>query len=124
MGKPGNTGIDRIIRATRFSSQGLAYAWREEAAFRQEVLLTVALIPAAFWLGRNPTEIAFLIASCLLVLVIELVNSAIEAVVDRFGEEQHVLAGAAKDLGSAAVLISLIFLGVVWVAVIYDRFYT
>ena len=124
MGKPGYTGIRRIIRAARFSLQGLAYAWREEAAFRQEVLLAVVLIPSAFWLGRNPTEIAFLIGSCLLVLVIELVNSAIEAVVDRFGEDQHVLAGAAKDLASAAVMISLIFLGVVWVAVIYERIYT
>lgn len=122
MGKPGNTGIGRIIRAARFSSQGLAYAWHQEAAFRQEVVLAAVLLPAAFWLGRSPTEIAFLIASSLLVLVIELINSAIEAVVDRIGDEQHVLAGAAKDLGSAAVLISLVFLAVVWIAVAYDRF--
>ena len=123
MGKPGNTGVRRIIRAARFSSQGLAYAWQQEAAFRQEVLLVVVLIPAAFWLARSPTEIALLIASCLLVLVIELINSAIEAIVDRIGEEHHVLAGAAKDMGSAAVLISLVFLAVVWIAVIFDRFY-
>lgn len=122
MGKPGNAGVGRIIRAARFSSQGLAYAWRHEAAFRQEVVLAATLIPAAFWLGRSPTEIAFLIASCLLVLVIELVNSAIEAVVDRYGDEQHILAGAAKDLGSAAVLISLVFLAVVWIAAAYERF--
>jgi len=122
LGKPGATGIARIIRAARFSSQGLSYAWRQEAAFRQEVLLALVLAPAAFWLGRSPTEIAFLIASCLLVLVVELLNSAIEAVVDRIGEEQHHLAGAAKDLGSAAVLVSLVFLAVVWSAVAYDRF--
>jgi len=85
-------------------------------------VLAAVLLPAAFWLGRSPTEIAFLIASSLLVLVIELINSAIEAVVDRIGDEQHVLAGAAKDLGSAAVLISLVFLAVVWIAVAYDRF--
>ena len=85
-------------------------------------MLAAVLLPAAFWLGRSPTEIAFLIASSLLVLVIELINSAIEAVVDRIGDEQHVLAGAAKDLGSAAVLISLVFLAVVWIAVAYDRF--
>ena len=122
MGKPGTTGIGRIIRATRFSSQGLAYAWQQEAAFRQEVLLGIVLVPAAFWLGRGPTEIAFLIASYLLVLAVELINSAIEAVVDRISEEQHVLAGAAKDLGSAAVLVSLVFLAVIWIAVVYDRF--
>jgi diacylglycerol kinase (ATP) len=122
LGKPGNTGIRRIIRAAGFSSQGLAYAWQQEAAFRQEVSLIAVLIPAAFWLGRSPTEIAFLIASCLLVMIVELINSAIEAVVDRIGSEQHTLAGAAKDLGSAAVLISLVLLAVVWIAVIYDRF--
>ena len=111
------------MRAARFSSQGLAYAWQHEAAFRQEVVLALVLLPTAFWLARSPTEIAFLIASCLLVLIVELVNSAIEAIVDRIGEKQHVLAGAAKDMGSAAVLISLVFLAVVWIAVIYDRFY-
>jgi diacylglycerol kinase (ATP) len=115
--------LKRIFRAARFSSQGLAYAWQQEAAFRQEALLAAILVPAAFWLGRSPTEIAFLIASCLLVLIVELVNSAIEAIVDRIGAEQHVLAGAAKDLGSAAVFVSLVFLAVVWIAVIYDRFY-
>ena len=122
MGKRGYTGINRIIRAARFSSQGLAYAWTQEAAFRQEVLLTVVLVPAAFWLGRTATEVALLIASCFLVLIVELINSAIEAVVDRIGDEHHVLAGSAKDMGSAAVLISLVVVGMLWIAVVYDRF--
>ena len=122
MGKPGNTGIRRIFRAARFSSQGLASAWKHEAAFRQEVLLVLILIPSAFWLGQTIMEIALLIACCLLVLIVELLNSAIEAVVDRIGNEHHELAGRAKDMGSAAVFVSLVFLAVVWLAVIGDRF--
>ena len=122
MGKPGNTGIRRIIRATGFSAQGLAYAYRNEAAFRQEVALTAVLTPLAFWLGRTAMEVAMLIGVCLVMLIVELVNSAIEAVVDRHGEERHELSGAAKDLGSAAVFVVLCLVAIVWLAVAYDRF--
>ena len=107
MSKPGSTGIRRLIRATVFSAQGLAYALKNEAAFRQEIALTVVLTPAAFWLGRTPLEIALLIGVCLIMLIVELLNSAIEAAIDRLGDEQHELSGAAKDLGSAAVFVSL-----------------
>ena len=122
MGKPGNTGIRRILRATIFSAQGLAYAFKNEAAFRQEVALTAVLIPAAFWLGRTPLEIALLIGVCLIMLIVELLNSAIEAAIDRLGEERHELSGAAKDLGSAAVFVVLCLVALVWLAVAYDRF--
>lgn len=122
MGKPGNTGVRRIARATVYSVQGFAHAWHYEAAFRQEIALTALLIPAAFWLGRTVLETSLLIASCLVVLIVELLNSAVEAVVDRFGDELHVYSGRAKDLGSAAVFLSLVFLAVVWFAVAWSRF--
>lgn len=122
MSKPGSTGIRRLIRATVFSAQGLAYALKNEAAFRQEIALTVVLTPAAFWLGRTPLEIALLIGVCLIMLIVELLNSAIEAAIDRLGDEQHELSGAAKDLGSAAVFVSLCLIALVWATVAYDRF--
>lgn len=121
MGKPGNTGIRRIARATVYSIQGLAHAWRFEAAFRQELALSALLVPLAFWLGRTVLETSLLIASCILVLIVELLNSAVEAVVDRFGDELHVYSGRAKDLGSAAVLLSLVLLAVVWLGVACGR---
>lgn len=123
MGKPGNTGIRRIIRAAVFSSQGLAYALKNEAAFRQEVALTLVLIPVAFWLGRSPFEIALLIGVCFIMLIVELLNSAVEAAIDRHGDERHELSGAAKDLGSAAVFFSLCLVALVWATVAYDRFF-
>ena len=122
VGKPGNTGIRRIVRATKFSAQGLAHAWRYEAAFRQEAALTLVLLPAAFWIGRTAVEIALLIGSCLLVLVVELLNSAIESAIDRFGDEQHELSGRAKDLGSAAVFVSLVIVAVTWATIAWHRF--
>ncbi len=122
MGKPGNTGIRRIFRATRFSAQGFAHAWRHEAAFRQELALAVVLTPAAFWLGQTVLERAMLIGVLLLVLIVELLNSAIEAAIDRHGDEQHELSGRAKDLGSAAVFVVLVLVGVVWGAVAWQRF--
>ena len=123
MGKPGNTGIRRIVRAAVYSTQGLLHAWRYEAAFRQELALTLVLTPTAFWLGRTPLEIAALVGVCLLVLVVELLNTAVEVAIDRHGEEEHELSGAAKDLGSAAVLVSLVLVAIAWAAVVYDRFY-
>jgi len=103
---------------------GLRQAWRHEAAFRQEAALTVILIPAGFWLGRTAIERSLLIGSCFMVLIVELLNSAIEAVVDRHGDEHHELSGRAKDLGSAAVFISLVVVLIVWSAVAYQRFAT
>jgi diacylglycerol kinase (ATP) len=122
MGKPGNTGLRRIINATFYSMAGFRAAWRDEAAFRQELLLCVVLIPAAFWLGRTAVERSLLIGSCLIVLVVELLNSAIENVVDRFGEERHRLAGQAKDMGSAAVFTGLVLTLVVWSLIAWQRF--
>ena len=114
-------GVDRIVRAARASWLGLAGAYREEAAFRQELALAVVVIPLGLWLGHTGVERALLVAPMLLVLVVELLNSAIEATVDRIGLERHVLAGLAKDIGSAAVLMSLILLGVVWLLVLFGR---
>jgi len=122
MGKPGNTGIRRILRATKFSVQGMVQAWRHEAAFRQEIALTVVLTPIAFWLGQTAVERALLIGVCLIVIIVELINSAIEAAIDRHGSEQHELSGRAKDLGSAAVFVSLVLVLLVWSAVAYQRF--
>ena len=123
MGKlAGNTGLRRIVNATFFSFAGLRAAWREEAAFRQEVLLCIVLVPTGVWLGQTAVERALLIGSCLLVLVVELLNSGIEAVVDRIGTEHHRLSGQAKDLGSAAVLMSLLLVLVIWALIAWQRF--
>jgi len=124
MAKPGNTGMRRILLATKYSAQGLRSAWKHEAAFRQEIVLLVILVPIAFWLGETVLLQALLIGVCLLVLIVELFNSAIEAAIDRHGEEQHELSGRAKDIGSAAVMISLIIVLLTWGAVICDRFFT
>jgi len=99
--------------------KGLSGAFRNEAAFRQELALSVLVIPLGLWLGRNGLERAMLIAPMFLVLVVELVNSAIEATVDRIGLERHELSGLAKDIGSAAVLMSLLLLAVVWILVLW-----
>ena len=122
MAKPGNTGIRRIIRATRFSAQGFGHAWQHEAAFRQEIGLTVVLMPLAIWLGRTGFERFMLIICCVFVLIVELLNSAIEAAIDRFGEEHHELSGRAKDLGSAAVFLSLVVVAATWGTVAFLRF--
>ena len=98
------TGMRRILRAFGYSLQGFRQTWREEAAFRQETLLAVAIIPLGAYLGRTGVERTLLIAPMLLILIVELLNSAIEAVVDRSGTERHPLAGMAKDMGSAAVM--------------------
>ena len=116
--KPGRTGLARILYAAKYSWLGLAAAFRHEAAFRQELLALVMLVPVALWLGKSAVEYALLIGSLLLVLVVELINSAIEAVVDRFGGELHELSGRAKDMGSAAVLVSILLCGLVWALVL------
>ena len=120
--KPGRTGISRIIHAAGYSWQGISAALRHESAFRQELLLCVVLIPIAFWLGRSPLEYIVLVGSLMLVLIVELLNSGIEAIVDRVGHEVHELSGRAKDMGSAAVLISLLLVALTWGLIIFDRF--
>src|SRR5688572_31079868 len=113
------TGFTRLFRAMGVSVKGLAGAFREEAAFRQELALAVLVIPLGLWLGRNGLERAMLIAPMFLVLVVELINSAIEATIDRIGLGRHTLSGLAKDIGSAAVLLSLMLLAVVWLLVLW-----
>lgn len=115
------TGLTRIVRAFGYSVQGFRYAWREEAAFRQEFCLAVAVIPAGFYLGRSGIERALLVWPMLQILVVELLNSAVEAVVDRSGLDRHPLAGMAKDMGSAAVLLSFALLGTVWLLILSDH---
>lgn len=115
-------GLRRIVNALRYSLQGLHAAIKYEAAFRQELVLAILLIPAAFFLGRTTDEVFILIASVILVLVVELLNSAIEAVADALSVETHTLLGRAKDLGSAAVMLMLLFTIAVWVGVAISRF--
>ena len=114
-------GLTRVLRAVVSSVNGLAGAFREEAAFRQELGLAALVIPLGLWLGHGGVERALLIAPMLLILIVELLNSAIEATVDRIGLERHVLAGLAKDIGSAAVFVSFALLLLVWLLVLLGR---
>jgi diacylglycerol kinase (ATP) len=114
-------GLTRLLRAFGSSAKGLAGAFRDEAAFRQELAFVACVIPLALWLGHNGVERALLIGPALLILVVELLNSAIEATVDRIGLERHALAGLAKDIGSAAVLTSFVLLIAVWLLVLLGR---
>lgn len=122
MAKSDATGLRRVIRAAGYSSLGLRAAWQHESAFRQEVAFAVLLLPAALWLGETPLAIALLIAALLQVLIVELLNSAVEAVVDRVGPEHHALAGRAKDMASAAVALSIALLVLVWGGYAWQRF--
>jgi diacylglycerol kinase (ATP) len=115
------TGMRRVFRAFGYSYQGFRHAWREEAAFRQESVLAALLIPLGLYLGHSGVERALLVSPVIIILVIEILNSAVEAVVDRSGTERHPLAGMAKDMGSAAVLLSFILLGTVWLLVLSDH---
>lgn len=114
-------GLSRLLGAFGNTWMGLAGCWREEAAFRQECLLALVEIPAALWLGRSGVERALLVGPMLLILVVELLNSAIEVAIDRIGTERHALSGLAKDLGSAAVFVSFVLLGAVWALLLFDR---
>ncbi len=109
----------RLIKAAGYSWQGFRAAWKNEPAFKQEAVGCLILIPLGVWLGDNGTERALLIFSVLLVPLVELLNSAIESVVDRHGAEHHPLSGRAKDMGSASVLMALIILLVVWASVLF-----
>lgn len=114
-------GVTRLMRAFGYSFQGFGHAWREEAAFRQEVVLSLLMIPAGLYLGHTGVERALLVSPMLLILVVEILNSAVEAVVDRSGTDRHPLAGMAKDMGSAAVMLSFVLLGTVWLLVLSDH---
>ena len=121
MPKPGYTGWQRVIKASEYSAKGLVSAWRHESAFRQECTIGLILLPCAFLLGETLTQTALLIGVCLVVLITELLNSAVEAAVDRMGEEFHDLAGRAKDMGSAAVSLSILLVWVTWGLVVIER---
>ena len=120
--KPGHTGWRHLIHSTRYSLKGLRAAFRHESAFRQELALCLVLVPLAWWIGDTPVEWILLVGSCFMVLIVELLNSAIESVVDRIGPERHVLSGRAKDIGSAAVMMALLTAGLTWGLIAWDRF--
>jgi diacylglycerol kinase (ATP) len=115
------SGFSRVWHAAGFSISGLRAGW-SETAFRQEALAAIVLLPSAFWLGRGWTETALLAGSVLIVMAVELLNTAIEACIDRIGPEWHELSKRAKDMGSAAVLLALLLCGGIWLAALYQRF--
>ena len=115
-------GPARMVMASQWSLQGLRAAWLHESSFRLEVYLFLLLGPLGWWLGQGGVERALLIGSCLLVLAMELMNSAMEAVIERFGAEQHELAGRAKDMGSAAVFVLMLNVVLVWALVLGPRY--
>ncbi|EKY3233470.1 diacylglycerol kinase [Cronobacter malonaticus] len=115
------TGLTRIINAAGYSWKGLRAAWKNEAAFRQEGVAVIAAILIACWLDVDPVSRVLLIGSVTLVMIVEILNSAIEAVVDRIGPEFHELSGRAKDMGSAAVLLSIILALIVWVTLLWQH---
>ncbi len=116
----GKQGLTRLFNALGYSRDGLSAAWKNEAAFREEVLLAAIALPLAVVLGKNGVERALLIGSILLILIVEILNSAVEAVVDKASPEKHELAKRAKDMGSAAVLLSLITAAAIWASVLLD----
>ncbi|MFM7397200.1 MAG: diacylglycerol kinase [Gammaproteobacteria bacterium] len=119
--RPKPTGLVRLVNAFGNTWKGYVGAFREEAAFRQELALCVVLFPLGLWLGENGIERALLVGPIFIILIVELLNSGIEATVDRIGLERHQLSGLAKDLGSAAVFTSFAMLAVVWALVLLDR---
>jgi diacylglycerol kinase (ATP) len=114
-------GLNRILHAGGYSIQGLRAGWGE-TAFRQEAILAVALLPLAFWLGQSWVETALLAGSVLLVMIVELLNTCVESAIDRIGPEWHDLSKRAKDMGSAAVLLSLLLCAGVWLGALWHRF--
>ncbi|WP_043528365.1 diacylglycerol kinase [Litchfieldella xinjiangensis] len=120
--KHGHTGWRHLLYSTHYSLKGLRAAFHNETAFRQEVGLCLVLLPLAIWLGRTPIEWILLVGSCMLVLIVELLNSAIENAVDRIGPEHHELSGRAKDISSAAVMLTLLIAGLTWGLLAWQRF--
>jgi len=123
MANHNQNGIVRVWRAFLFSLAGIRATWEHEAAFRLEVWLCLVMIPSALWVGTSAVERALLIGSCLVVLITELLNSAIESAIDRIGEDMHALSARAKDMGSAAVFGCLVLIGLFWVVVIWNNFF-
>jgi len=115
------TGLNRVWHAAGYSLEGLRAGWGE-TAFRQEALAAMMLLPLAFWLGRSWVETALLAGSVLLVMIVELLNTGIETAIDRIGPEWHDLSKRAKDMGSAAVLLSLLLSGGIWITALFQRF--
>ena len=123
MAKPDVKGIMRLIKAFGYSLKGFKAAWQNEEAFRTEVIVLPFMCVTAFYVGKDLTQIAILLACLFLVLIAELVNSSIETIVDRIGDEIHPLSGRAKDMGSSIVLVSLIINGIVWGLLVYQNFF-
>lgn len=117
-----STGLARLYHSTRYSIQGIRAAYTREPAFRYEIWVAAGMLPLAFLISGSGVQCALLVASLLLVLMMELINTAIEAIVDRAGTEFHELAGLAKDLGSAAVMCTLFIAGAIWLGVLWDNF--
>lgn len=122
--KPNTRGLTHIIQAFGYSMKGLKAAITYEEAFRLELMAMVVMVPLAIWLGQDAVEHALLVSSLLLVLIAELINSALEAVVDRVSVEHHELSGRAKDIGSAVVFIALVNVALVWGLILIERFLT
>ncbi len=122
MNKTERKGLRRILWANYYSYRGIVAACRHEAAFRQELTAMLIMLPFAFWLGETAVQRILLIAPCILVIIVELINSAIEAIVDRIGSEMHELSGRAKDMGSAAVFLSLLLVLMSWGLIAWHRF--
>ena len=114
-------GLERLVAATGFSVAGIRAAWRSEEAFRLEMLAAIVMLPLAFWLGADAVQRSLLFGTVLIVLIVELLNTAVEYTIDRIGTDHHKLSGHAKDMGSAAVLISLLLCGLTWSSVIWER---
>ena len=123
MGEAKEPVLRHIINALIWSAAGIKTAWQNELAFRVETITIMIMMPVGIWLGRSAAERALLIASCLLILVAELLNSAVESVVDRIGTEHHELSGRAKDMGSAAAFFSMLTAAIVWGLIAFDRFW-
>ena len=122
--KPNGIGLGRIIKASQCSVKGFIAAYNHESAFRQELLLTAIMLPFSFVIANDSIQLALLIVTLLLVLLVEILNSAIEAVVDRISLEQNPLSGRAKDLGSAAAFLALTICSLIWLAVIYQNYFS
>ncbi len=118
--KPNHTGLYRILKATQYSWQGLKAAFKFEAAFRQELLMLTLALPFILWIDISAIEKAFLISTVFLLLIVELLNSAIEAVVDRIGSEHHELSGRAKDIASSAIFVTFVMIGVTWPLILWE----
>ena len=121
--KSGKTGIARIIAASRNSLRGIRDAWQHESAFRQDVSLSILLLVLSFWLAQTVVEWLLLIFPLFLLVIVEILNSAIENTIDRIGSDHHILSGRAKDMGSAAVFFCLVLIAIVWLSIAWDKFY-